>query len=50
MSRNVYSEIFLHIVWRTKDSMPLIAENIENELYAFIRNRCSDTPGVALWS
>lgn len=49
MSRNIYSEIYLHIVWRTKDSMPLITDNIENELYTFIKNRCTDTPGAFIY-
>jgi len=46
MPRNVYSEIFLHIVWRTKDSLPLLSELIENEVHKFIKHRCAETPGV----
>ncbi|HUT52285.1 MAG TPA: IS200/IS605 family transposase [bacterium] len=46
MPRNVYSEIYLHITWRTKDNMPMIDGAIENELFKFIKNRCIETPGV----
>ncbi|HUT55255.1 MAG TPA: hypothetical protein VM658_17835 [bacterium] len=35
MSRTVYSEIFFHIVWRTKDSLPMITKEM----------RLSEKPG-----
>ena len=46
MPKNVYSEIFLHVVWRTKESLPMIASVIEKELYKYLRGRCAKTPGV----
>ena len=29
MSRNFYSEIHLHIVWHTKESLPLLTPEVE---------------------
>ena len=46
MSRNVYSEIFIHLVWRTKDNLPLITEKIEKPLYDYLQHRCAQTQGV----
>jgi REP-associated tyrosine transposase len=46
MSRNVYSEIYLHVVWRTKDSQPLIKVEMEEALYNFIKHKCAEAPGV----
>jgi putative transposase len=33
---------YYHLVWATKDRLPLITENIEVELYNYIRNKCSE--------
>ncbi len=30
MSRNYYSEINLHIVWHTKNSLPLLTPDVES--------------------
>jgi len=31
---------YYHIVWATKDRLPLLTENIEVELYSYIKNKC----------
>jgi len=46
MPRNVYSDIFLHIVWRTKDNAPMVREGFRDELHAFVQQRCDRTDGV----
>jgi len=46
MSRNYYSEINLHIVWHTKDSLPLLTPDIEPLAHRFLKRRIIDTPGA----
>lgn len=46
MSLIAYSEIYLHITWHTKESIPFITKDIEEPLLNFIRARCGATPGV----
>jgi putative transposase len=46
MPRNVYWEHYLHFVWRTKDSMPLIHDRMEPLLRKYIVHRSLETPGV----
>jgi putative transposase len=46
MSGKAYSEISLHIIWHTKDSIPFINDDIEVPLFNFIRKRCAETPGA----
>ena len=50
MPRNVYSEIFLHIVWHTKDGAPMLRDGFRDELYEFIRERCVGTEGVRCYA
>jgi putative transposase len=46
MSRNYYSEINLHPVWHTKDSLPLLTPSVEPLVHKFLRQRLINTPGV----
>jgi putative transposase len=46
MPRNVYSEIFLHIVWHTKDGAPMVRDGFRDQLYEHIVDRCRRTDGV----
>ena len=46
MPRNVYSEIYIHIVWRTKDDVPMIRREFREELHAFLQQRSNGTSGV----
>ncbi|NOY28866.1 MAG: IS200/IS605 family transposase [Planctomycetes bacterium] len=46
MSRNYYSEINLHIVWHTKNSLPLLTPTVQPIAYRTLRKRIVDTPGV----
>src|SRR6185295_16663810 len=46
MSRNYYSEINLHIVWHTKDSLPLLTPEIESLAHRFLKQRIIATPGA----
>lgn len=46
MSRNFYSEINLHIVWHTKNSLPLVTPDVERLAHRFIRKRIVETSGA----
>ena len=48
MSRQYYSEINLHIVWHTKNSLPLLTARVEPVVYRCLRKRVLDTPGAYL--
>jgi putative transposase len=46
MPRNVYWELYYHIVWRTKDSVPYISESMASRVYDYLTYRALQTPGV----
>lgn len=46
MSRNYYSEINLHIVWHTKNSLPLLTAEVESHAHRAIKGRIIGTPGA----
>jgi putative transposase len=46
MSRNYYSEINLHFVWHTKNSLPLLTPAVEPLAHRLLRKRIVDRPGV----
>ena len=46
MSRNYYSEINLHLVWHTKESAPLLTEDIALATHAYWKKRIVETPGL----
>jgi putative transposase len=46
MSRNYYSEINLHLVWHTKNSLPLLTPKIEPLAHRFLKKRIIDTRGA----
>jgi putative transposase len=46
MSRNYYSEINLHIVWHTKNSLPLLTPMIEPLAHRLLKKRIIDTSGA----
>jgi putative transposase len=46
MSRNYYSEINLHLVWHTKNSLPLLIPEIEPLAHRFLKKRIIETPGA----
>ena len=46
MSKNYYSEINLHIVWHTKQSLPLLTPTLEPIAHRFLRKRIIETPDV----
>lgn len=48
MSDAVYSEINFHITWRTKNSLPMIGERIEERLYHYLTHRILETPEIRL--
>ena len=39
MAKDAYHEIFLHLVWHTKESRNLIAPDMEQRLHDIIRRR-----------
>jgi len=46
MARSYYSEINLHMVWHTKNSLPLLTPEIESLAHRILKKRIADTPGV----
>jgi putative transposase len=46
MSRNYYSEINLHYTWHTKESSPLITPEVEEMLFAALREKAVKLGGV----
>jgi putative transposase len=46
MSRNYYSEINLHLVWHTKNSLPLLTPQVEQLAHRLLKKRIVDTPGA----
>jgi len=46
MSRNYYSEINLHVVWHTKDSVALLHDDVEALTHRCLRQRIVNTEGV----
>ena len=47
MPRNVYSEINLHIVWHTKESAPVLIEQIEARVHDHVKNAVLNTEGCS---
>ena len=46
MSQNHYSEINLHVTWHTKESMPLLTQQVEPVAHRYVRQKIINTPGV----
>ncbi len=46
MSRNYYSEIHLHLVWHTKESLPLLTPDVEPLAHRHIKQKFIDTECV----
>ena len=46
MSHNYYSEINLHLIWHTKDSIPLLTPRVEEFVRRNVRQRIVNTPGA----
>ncbi|MCD4728770.1 MAG: IS200/IS605 family transposase [Pirellulales bacterium] len=46
MSHNHYSEINLHIVWHTKESLPLLTPTVEPLTHQYVKQRLINTEGV----
>jgi putative transposase len=50
MSRNFYSEINLHIVWHTKESLPLLTRSVEPLVHQSLKRRLIEMPGAFVHS
>src|SRR4051812_43077643 len=46
MSHNFYSEIHLHAVWHTKQSMSLLTPEVEPLVHRYLRHRLIEKEGV----
>ncbi len=46
MSRNFYSEIHLHMVWHTKESSPLLTQQVEPHASIVLRQKFVNWPGA----
>jgi putative transposase len=46
MSRRAFSDINLHIVWHTKDDVPVLRDAIERHVHRFLRHRAVKESGV----
>jgi REP element-mobilizing transposase RayT len=44
MPRNVYWELYYHLVWRTKDNMSLLTEKVEPLTHKYLIHRALQTP------
>jgi putative transposase len=43
MPRNVYWELYYHIVWRTKESAPMLVGEVERLTHAYLTHRALQT-------
>jgi putative transposase len=46
MSQNYYSELYLHLIWHTKASLPLLTPEVETVVHHYLRGRLINTPGA----
>jgi putative transposase len=46
MARNYYSEINLHLVWHTKQSAPILRDEVEAAVHRAPQHRLVKTPGA----
>jgi hypothetical protein len=46
MSKRYYSEINLHIVWHTKQSLPLVTPTLEPIAHQYLRKRIIELPDM----
>lgn len=46
MPRNVYWELYYHIVWRTKDSLPLLTDALQPRVHKYLTHRSLETAGA----
>jgi len=46
MGRNYYSEINLHLTWHTKESLPLLNQQVEPLVHRYLRQRIMNTHGA----
>jgi putative transposase len=46
MGHNYYSEINLHLTWHTKDSLPLLTEQLEPLVHRYVRQKVINEPGA----
>jgi putative transposase len=46
MSHNCYSEINLHLIWHTKESLPLLTPQVEPLAHRYLRQKTINTPGA----
>jgi putative transposase len=46
MSGTYYSEIHLHVVWHTKQSLPLLTPAIETFAHDYVRRQLIEAPGL----
>jgi putative transposase len=46
MASHVYSEIYLHLTWHTKNNARVITDFIEEPLYQYLRWRAAETQAV----
>ncbi len=43
---HVFSQIYIHLNWHCKDSLPMIHKELEPRLYAFIQEYCAEDDGI----
>ena len=46
MPRTAYHEIYFHITWHTKGSLPMIKPDIEPKLHQFCKHKIPETPEI----
>ncbi len=48
MVDHVFHEIYLHLVWHTKDDLPLLTGELETTVHDYLRRKCQSMKGVYL--
>jgi len=46
MAGHVYHELFVHLVWHTKQSEPMLAGELEPQVHDYLRRRCQMAKGL----
>lgn len=48
MSRNYYAEINLHLTWHTKDSSPMLHDDVETLVFRHLRKKAAEARDVVV--
>ena len=46
MASHIYHELYVHLVWHTKQSFPLLDADLEHRVHEYLLEKCRKTKGV----